>query len=135
MSGKENKITQGSSLLFQWCLEQPDGEVKADELSIRADSAFDRGVRLPSGWAESCMSLPAATSSRRFTVTAAREAAAEATCKAKRNLDNACTSVLCRRSLLHSLLPTCRFALGVKRVCFTVRRTVCLVCHILSGRD
>ena len=41
------------------------------------------------------------------------EAAKEATCEAKRRLDNACASVLCRRSLLLSLLQTCRFVLIV----------------------
>ena len=113
MAGENNKITQASRLLFKWRLELSDGQVKENELPIRADHAFERGVHMPKDWKQLCVLPFEAAASHPFTVTAAREAAKSATCEAKRKLDKVCTSVLCRRSLLHSLLSTCRFELFV----------------------
>ena len=68
---------------------------------------------MPKDWKQFCVLPLESAKNHPFTVTAAREAAKSATCEAKRKLDNACTSVLCRRSLFHSLLSTCRFELIV----------------------
>lgn len=119
----QKKISKYSQLLFAWHLELPDGQVKVAELKVQANNAFDRGVHLPSGWAELCAALPEVATSQRFTISAAREAAKGATDRAKHKLDSACTSVLCRRFLLHSLLSTCRFF-----YCFV--QHVCLPCAL-----
>ena len=105
MADKKNKITQASMLLFEWRLEHVDGQVKVDKLQIRADNAFDRGIHLPRDWAELCAPLPEVATCQRFTITAAREAAKDATQQAKRKLEDACSSVLCRCPLLHVCFP------------------------------
>ena len=116
MVNKKDKITAGSHLLFEWRLELPDGQMKTVKKQILAANAFNRGVQFPKEWTHCCVASLAAPG-QLFTVAAADEAAKSATCDAIRRLGDACASVLCRCSLFHSLLSTCRFVLIVKQVC------------------
>ena len=96
VEGGTQKITARSQLLFKWRLELADEQVKSVDLQIRADNAFDRGIHVPASFAEISRPSSEASQSSRFTPTAAREAAKDATHKARHGLGVACRSVECR---------------------------------------